>query len=131
MVYNSLKILCINLFLSLILSSSEIIVSVRETPSISSIIKMISLACLVSCALTLQKILNLSPTYLYYLQKQLLKDHFTKGHGSFLVEGHILILFFLNLALMVCPHITFTISKDMLLQILLIKIELVLAFIME
>src|SRR5690606_16670647 len=42
--YISLKIIFIKRFLSLILSSKEIIVSVRDTPSISSILKMISLA---------------------------------------------------------------------------------------
>ena len=51
----SLNILCINLFLSLILSSRDIMVSVLETPSISSIINIISLAWLVSLDLTLQK----------------------------------------------------------------------------
>ena len=44
--------------MSLILSSSEIIVSVLETPSTSSIMKIISLAWWVSLARTLQNTLN-------------------------------------------------------------------------
>ena len=55
--YSSLKMECINRVLSLILSSSEIIVSVLATPSMSSISKIISLACVVCFALILQKIL--------------------------------------------------------------------------
>ena len=48
-----------SLFLSLMLSSNEIIVSVLVTPSMSSNLYMISFAWVVFFALILQKILNL------------------------------------------------------------------------
>src|SRR5690554_4757069 len=55
--YISLKIVCIRRFLSLILSSKEIIDSVLYTPSISSSIKITSLAWRVFLARILQKTL--------------------------------------------------------------------------